>query len=73
MTKKKEIEAINPKTILKQGYLSKKTDGIFFKWHLRYVALTCEKLFCFEDDRKLRAVSCINLKLLPMKVVSDKK
>ena len=32
------------------------------------MALTSEKLICFDDDRKLKAISCINLKLLPTSI-----
>ncbi len=34
-------------SILKQGWLQKKTDGIIFKWKLRYFVLTPEKLYFF--------------------------
>lgn len=37
----------NPNCILKQGYLEKKTDSFFWKWKIRYFALTGEKLFFF--------------------------
>lgn len=31
----------------------------------RYMVLTSEKLFSFEDERKERAIGCVNLRLLP--------
>lgn len=37
------------------------------------MVLTAEKLVCFDDDRKLKAISCINLKLLPVSVRSEDK
>jgi hypothetical protein len=55
----------NPHFILKEGLLEKKTDGFFFPWHERYMVLTSEKLFSFEDEKKERAIGCINLRLLP--------
>lgn len=65
----------NNKTILKQGYVEKKIDGIFFSWHVivylwqrRYLALTSEKLFIFESHKKDHIKGCINLKLLPTEV-----
>lgn len=39
----------NPHYILKEGFMKKKTDGFFFPWHERYMVLTSEKLFSFED------------------------
>ena len=39
-------------SIIKQGNVEKKTDGIFFKWHSRYMVLTPEKIFFFNDHSK---------------------
>ena len=58
----------NPHHILKQGYMEKKTDGIIFNWHTRFIVLTPEKLYSFEDERKEKVIGCVNLKLLHAKL-----
>ena len=37
----------NPNTVIKQGYMQKKTDSFIFRWNTRYFALTSEKLYFF--------------------------
>jgi hypothetical protein len=57
-----------PNAVLKQGYINKKTESLFFKWKQRYFALTSQKLYFFEDNKKLKTVGCVNLKVLPARV-----
>jgi hypothetical protein len=62
------INEKNPNSILKQGYMDKKTDSFLFRWKTRYFALTSEKLYFFEDNKKEKVIGCVNLKLMPTKI-----
>ena len=67
----KKIEMIaqkNPNSVLKQGMVDKKTDGIFFKWHTRFMVLTAEKIYFFTSPQKEKVIGCINLKILSTKI-----
>ena len=62
------ISERNPGTVLQQGEVEKKTDGLFFKWHSRYMVLTVDKVHFFASKDKEKLIGCINLKLLPAKL-----
>ena len=42
----------NPNSVLKQGSVYKKTDGIFFQWQSRFMALTPDKLYFFAGESR---------------------
>ena len=58
----------NPSSILKEGYIEKKTDGKLFKWHRRYMVLTGERIYFFTDESRGKMSGCINLKLLGVSI-----
>ena len=69
-----KLPAINKKNsnaVLRQGYVEKKTDGIIFQWHRRYMVLTSEKIFFFPDQIKTNVIGCINLKLITTRLEED--
>ena len=67
------INLKNLKTVLKQGYVEKQTEGVVFKWQTRYMVLTAEKIFFFNDNSKSHVIGCINLKLLTIEIREEKK
>lgn len=44
--------------------MEKKTDSFIFRWKTRFFALTSEKFYFFEDEKKEKVIGCVNLKLM---------
>lgn len=52
--------------------MDKKTDNFIFRWKTRYFALTSEKLYFFQDQKKEKVIGCVNLKVMPVEIKNKK-